>query len=555
MKKFLFEKDDIKKGAAAAIILLAVAFRLVLSYLQYVTIYPPLAPLDDDLMFKAAQSIVSGNWLGDYGFLTISKHMFFALWLAFLHVLKVPYLVGNMALWAAACGAATAAFAPVIKRRWAALALFLFLLYNPAASAQYATRIYRDAIFPSLCLMFFSAVAAVGLRSRLPVKKWRRWAALYGASYGCIYLRREDGIWVLPFALVALVVTAGLLVSRQGVRAAAVKTAAMLAPALISAAIIGGYCYMNWQHYGRFIVSDFTSREFKSAYGALTSLEQDNWHPMVSVPEDVRQDVYRAVEMFAPVEQALEEPLLVNGYKNEAIGDFPSGAFYWAFRQALAGLGVYDSPQKARDYYTQLTRQIQQAVDSGRLKTENGSTKLRKSTTPPIKARYVPRVMEETLAGFKVCMLFEQCDPLAERAVGRPDEIQPVERFVHQKGATALVPNTEIPYLSPVRSIAHTFLRVVNVLYKIFIPIAFVSSVMWQIKRLRQALADRKFALDDMLNIILLGFIGMALLRCAMIAFMEVSSFGIGTYVMYLSTVHPLLIVYSVLGMAKNFEY
>ena len=555
MKKFLFEKDDIKKSAAAVIILLAVAFRLVLSYLQYVTVYPPLAPLDDDLMFKAAQSIVSGNWLGDYGFLTISKHMFFALWLAFLHVLKVPYLVGNMALWAVACGVATAAFAPVIKKRWAALVLFLFLLYNPAASAQYATRIYRDAIFPSLCLMFFSAVAAVGLRSRLPVKKWRRWAALYGASYGCIYLRREDGIWVLPFALVALVVTAGLLVSRQGVRTAAVKTAAMLAPALISAAIIGGYCYMNWQYYGRFIVSDFTSREFKSAYGALTSLEQDNWHPMVAVPEDVRQDVYREVEMFAPVEQALEEPLLVNGYKNEAIGDFTSGAFYWALRQALASRGVYDSPQKARDYYTQLTRQIQQAVDSGRLKTENGSTKLRKSTTPPIKARYVPRVMAETLTGFKVCMLFEQCDPLAERAVGRPDEIQPVEQFVHQNGATALIPYTDIPYLSPVRNIAHKFLRAVNVIYKIFIPIAFVSSVMWQIKRLRQALTDRKFALDDMLNIILLGFIGMALLRCAMIAFMEVSSFGIGTYVMYLSTVHPLLIVYSVLGLVKNFEY
>ena len=310
MKKFLFEKDDIKKSAAAVIILLAVAFRLVLSYRQYVTIYPPLAPLDDDLMFRAAQSIVSGNWLGEYGYLTISKHMFFALWLAFLHVVKVPYLVGNMALWAAACGVAAAAFAPVLKRRWASLVLFLFLLYNPAASAQYATRIYRDAIFPALCLMFFSAVAAVGMRSRLPVKKWRRWAVLYGASYGCIYLRREDGIWVLPFGAVALVITAGLLVSRQGVRTAAVKTAAMLAPAAISALIIGGYCYMNWQYYGRFIVSDFTSREFKSAYGALTSLEQDNWHPMVSVPEDVRQDVYRAVEMFAPVEQALEEPRL-----------------------------------------------------------------------------------------------------------------------------------------------------------------------------------------------------------------------------------------------------
>ena len=36
-----------------------------------------------------------------------------------------------------------------------------------------------------------------------------------------------------------------------------------------------------------------------------------------------------------------------------------------------------------------------------------------------------------------------------------------------------------------------------------------------------------------------------ALLRCAMIAFMEVAAFHIGTYVMYLATVHPLLILFT----------
>ena len=43
----------------------------------------------------------------------------------------------------------------------------------------------------------------------------------------------------------------------------------------------------------------------------------------------------------------------------------------------------------------------------------------------------------------------------------------------------------------------------------------------------------------------MLGLLGMALLRCAMIGFVEVSSFGIGTSTMYLATVHPLLILYA----------
>ena len=66
---------------------------------------------------------------------------------------------------------------------------------------------------------------------------------------------------------------------------------------------------------------------------------------------------------------------------------------------------------------------------------------------------------------------------------------------------------------------------------------------------------NKKFDNESLLNIIMLGFVGMALLRCAMIAFVEVASFGIGTYVMYLSTVHPLLILYGFTGFCKSFEY
>ena len=40
------------------------------------------APLDDELMFRAAQAITAGEWLGAYDYLTLSKAMFFPVWLA-----------------------------------------------------------------------------------------------------------------------------------------------------------------------------------------------------------------------------------------------------------------------------------------------------------------------------------------------------------------------------------------------------------------------------------------------------------------------------------------
>ncbi|MBQ7903908.1 MAG: hypothetical protein IJ362_09270, partial [Oscillospiraceae bacterium] len=490
---------------------------------------------------------------GEYSWLALSKHAFFAVWLAFLHTVKVPYLVGNMALWALAAAAATLAVRPVVIKNWQKLFLFLGLLYNPAASAQYATRVYRDAIFPALCLVFFAGIAGVGLRYKDSIKKWIVWLALYGVSFGCIWLTREDGIWPLPFFAAAFVIIIILLVAEK--KKFVAKAVAMILPFALSAAIIGGYCHMNEKHYGRFIVSDFTSSEFKAAYGALTSLEQDNWHPLVTVPADVREDVYREVPVFAPVKEALAEPMLMNGYYNAAIGDFQSGAFYWALRSALSGLGVYETPQTAQAYYEQLTAGIQQAVNEGRLKTANGKTTLRKSVTPPIKMEYVPDVLAETIAGFKVAILFEQCTPLAEKAVGYPEEIEEVAQFIRQDGAVAMIENTDIPYLSPVRRIMHTVLEMFVLIYKICIPVMFIISLLWQIKKLRDDIMNRKSDSESMLNIILLGLVGMALLRCAMIAFVEVASFNIGTYVMYLSTVHPLIIMYSFVGFVKTFDY
>lgn len=553
MKKLLFKDNDIKKRVAITVAMLAVMLKLVLAYGQYATIYPPLAPIDDHLMFTAAQSIVNGNWLGEYSWLALSKHAFFAVWLAFLHAVKVPYLVGNMALWALAAAAATMAVRPVVTKNWQKLFLFLGLLYNPAASAQYATRVYRDAIFPALCLVFFAGIAGVGLRYKDSIKKWIVWLVLYGVSFGCIWLTREDGIWPLPFFAAAFVIIIILLVAEK--RKFVTKAVAMILPFALSAAIIGCYCHMNEKHYGRFIVSDFTSSEFKAAYGALASLEQDNWHPLVTVPADVREDVYREVPIFAPVKEALAEPMLMNGYYNAAIGDFQSGAFYWALRSALSGLGVYETPHTAQAYYEQLTAGIQQAVNEGRLKTANGRTTLRKSVTPPIKMEYVPDVLAETFAGFKVAILFEQCTPLAEKAVGYPEEIEEVAQFIRQDGAVAMIENTDIPYLSPVRRIMHTVLEMFVLIYKICIPVMFIISLLWQIKKLRDDIMNRKFDSESMLNIILLGLVGMALLRCAMIAFVEVASFNIGTYVMYLSTVHPLIIMYSFVGFVKTFDY
>lgn len=541
--------NDIKKSTLIWGILLLTAFRLFLAYTQYATITPPLAPIDDDLMFKTAQSISQGKWFGAYNYLTLSKHAFFSIWLAFLNFIKLPYLVGNAALWAVASATFLSAISGAIKQNHVKLFTFAGFLYNPVMWAQFSTRIYRDSIFPSLCLLFFASIIAIGLRYKKNIKSWAGYLIISGISFGCIYLTREDGIWVLPFAVVAAAVVI-FLAFKEKDKYRKIKAVAILLPILISTSIILSYNYMNFQHYGRFITSDFTSGDFEKAYGALTSIEQENWHPLVGVPKDVREKLYKEVPSFAPVEEALEEPLLKNGYYNKTLGDFPSGGFHWALRNALQNLGEYDSPQKAQQYYKTLYSEIETAVEEGRLPAKN----LRRGITPPIKPQYILPVIAEGANSFKTSILFEQCDPLATKAVGTPEGIAEVEKYIHQKGGTILKENSEEVYLTPLQKLTHGFMAAMNMVYKICIPIMFLLSVMWQIKQLIADVTHKRFDTTSMLNLIMLGLILMAILRCFMIAFVEVASFNIGTYVMYLSTVHPLLIGYSFIGFCKTFE-
>ena len=66
----------------------------------------------------------------------------------------------------------------------------------------------------------------------------------------------------------------------------------------------------------------------------------------------------------------------------------------------------------------------------------------------------------------------------------------------------------------------------------------------------RAAYTEDRFIFEEVTWLLLFGILGIALLRCAMIAFVEVSSFGIGTSTMYLATVHPLFSLYAFVSVA-----
>ena len=527
-----------------------VLIKLVLASFQMAYTWVGGAPLDDELMFRAANAISAGDWLGAYDYLTLSKSMFFALWLAFLHALHLPYLIAGQALWCGASLLTAQAFFLWLQKagrgNWARLALFAALAFNPAVSAAYSLRVYRDNIFPALCLFCIGGFCGAVIRAALApdARRWP-WLLAAGAGLAAGYLNREDaGLFLLPFAVLA---TAALVWLTLRQHHFARLTALFLPYALLGAGILA-FCGLNYQHYGVFALSDFSGGSFANAMGAMYRVAApEGYTPLVGVTTGTRELLYENVPELEPLEYWLEEdPQLQNDFRDPELDDYRVGSFYWAIRRAAQYEGIYDTAAGAEAYWQGVADRINALCDDGTLPSWTGQ---RSSTTPPIRGEYVLPVLAESARGAVWALTFQDCAPYETlRSIGTEEDFTAWTGYLNCPVNGAAEAGKDTPYYSPWQKMAFGVLEGIRYVYAALLPLAFLYTLYLNLKNIPVVFKSRcSGAVLPWAMLWVLLF--MAALRCAMIAFVEVSSFGIGTSTMYLATVHPLLILFAAVGV------
>lgn len=531
---------------------LLVCLRCALSGFQQAYIWVGGAPLDDELMFRAANAITAGQWLGAYDYLTLSKAMFFPVWLALLHALHLPYLVSGAALWCAASALAAFAFAPLWRQKPAGtaraytLALFAALAFLPSSCAAYTLRVYRDNIFPALCLVFFAGMAGAALRAVLaPQRRLWPWLLAAGAGLACAYLDREDaGLFLLPFAAVATVILLAVLARarRWGACAAQALPYALLAAAVLT------FCGLNRQYYGVFALSDFSEGPFAAAMGAMMRVDTKSEEPLLSVPADAREQIYAAAPQLGPLAYWLEEDAqMQNDFRDPELDDYRAGSFYWAIRRAAQYEGIYAGAGTAAAYWQDVADTLNAACDAGTLPSRTGE---RAATNQPVRAAYVAPTLAETARSVAHVLFFADCAPYETlRSIGTEEDIAQWTAYLGCGVNSAAEAGKDTPYYSPYQKLAFGVMEAIAWVYRALLWAVLLAALICHFGALRGVLR-RRTAADTVPWLLLLGLLGMALLRCAMIAFVEVSSFGIGTSTMYLATVHPLLLLYAFAALA-----
>lgn len=564
IKNFLIDRErrDLSRAGLTLCVCLLCILRLLLSVQGRVFLVPEGSPIDDQLMYNAAVSISEGRWLGDYQYNTIAKHMFFSVWLAVIHQLGIPYFVANAALALAGAWVMASALYPLLKKRSWVLGAFALLAFCPVGFDQYNHRVYRDSITVALLLLAFGGVIGCVLRAipsadeATPDKKHRTvafwcYSVIGGLGLGAGWLNREDGIWQLPFAVCLVLLSALALVKTQGLRKSLNKLAGFCLPFILLAGCLATYAGMNLKYYDRFLISELSAKEFTTAYGMLTGIEDENTGACRPITRATRQKLYDNSDFFAALEPYWESSTVLNGYGSTKTGEY-GGSFYYGLRLASQLAGQYTDPLETKAYYETIAAELRRLEEEGVIKITHSSA----STVPYWRSEYFVPTIKELGNGLVMSLLCLDFDPRPQPSIYDPDmtDLEAMLEWLNADMVRGYIAGTDQPYYNALQRLAFLAETGLCWIWRLLILPAsacglWFTFAYWK-KGFRYLFSGAHTPEPTFFVWILLwGLLLSAVLRCGLMAYMEVTAFRIGTYLMYQSTAVPLLGLFGLLGM------
>lgn len=328
---------------------------------------------DDWIMVHMADALRKGQWLGEYNDLTLTKGMFFPLYLAVINFLHLSYLNVTALLYTVSCILFVYALRPLLKKDWACLVLYLALLWNPVSySVQAFQRVYRNSISYIQVLLIFGGLLALWLRRRDPVRKQLLWLLTAAAGMVSFFYTREDAIWVEPFLIVFVLVYLGtmfFLWRKEHAKAYAVKAVLVLLPFLCVWGAGQLIAQENYNHYNIRLTNELQKGGFAEMYKSMMAVKPEEDIPGVTM---TREKVARMCDECPTLKEL--EPYIhssrlywAGSEENEKDWEVRDGWVFWIFRTALMQAGYYTDGETVNQVCLQIRDELETAMDEGRL--------------------------------------------------------------------------------------------------------------------------------------------------------------------------------------------
>lgn len=330
---------------------------------------------DDGLFVSSAESILSKQWLGTYNDKTLSKGVAGITLIAISSISKIPFLLIQQIIYFIVCISIIRMLSNIIKNKNILLLIFLILLMNPISYSDAFSFVYRDGLYTCLIMLLISHSFQIFFNYKEDRKKLLLYSVLFGITYGLIYLCREETNSLTPYLICAGIITLSFILFDKKCEYKVQRILCVIAiPVMISIIMITTVSTINYIYYGRFITNDFTSKDFKDAYGAITRIKQKNYIKRVPLNKESREELYKISPTFKELKPFLEGK--GKKYFNNPIEDYQEGFLYWAIREAAYELGYYKNAKTSKAFYIKLSKEINNLCDKKKIECRSKRSSL-----------------------------------------------------------------------------------------------------------------------------------------------------------------------------------
>lgn len=499
------------------------------------------AGYDDALFVRLGNAISRGRWLGAYDALTLAKGPGYPLFMAGCRVIHLPLFLGQHLLYIGFCATFVWAVQPWLRYRLAGVLLFALLLFNPISfHTGEMSRVVREGIYPALGGLVLASAIGLALRSGGPTRKQWVWSCGMGFWLGLFWITREEGIWILPAVILLLGWAAVMAVRSRDARP--VRLAAVIVPVGVCLVIVNSICLVNLIKYGEYTTVEFKSRDFVDAYGALTRIGTGQKPALVPVPRASRELAYRASPTFARLQTYLEGPpsrMWIEASQGVGVkNDIAGGWFMWALRDAAFDSEHFTSARDAMRFYRHVAKEINRACDGGQIP----AGPRRSSMVPPFERRYVPALLNSAVQGFKGLLSLDGFTPGARYSGGVEEGLKLFARTTRSEIAPSAPPGERAKFPAHEGTVRYRLREWLGAGYAHAVPVLVVLAALILVIR-----ALHLWRRQPLLLLAAVSVAGVVLLRLAILAWIDVTSFG-GMILLYLSPMHPMVLAFIGVG-------
>ncbi len=556
-------------------VLAVVVVRLALGVSMPLCIHAGAA-YDDAWAVRAADFISQGQWLGPYDSIALIKNPGFPLFLAVCRALHIDYLLGATLLTIGATLFFMWAVRPFFRRRWLFFLVLVVILFCPVGFATDTfQRVYRNSISAAQALIVFGGflgmyVRLKGLHTPDPLRLsdkpiWRNvenpwlrvlpWSVIGSLGLAWMWVTREDGVWVLPFVVVAALVMAAV-VLRKRLKKALTGASCVLClicivlPFAVTGATVGIISGVNQQAYGVSTTAEINSGNFARMVKDLYAIQPDEepFNQRVACTHESLQRAYAASPTLASIKDEVEDCFYNFGdvIDNDAGDDEVNGGeFFWVFRRAADAAGLYADARTADAFYGKVADELEAAFASGKLPQRDT---LPSSIMTPWRADFAPQLAPTFTQILLQAIGYGDvtCQPYA--AQGTADGIAYFEQVTGNGGYTSGEP---VPQGCAAGEAVIAVYRIVGPTIGVLGLVCALASLVWWVRGLRQP--QRPEWLGPLVLCVFALFLGACTLFAGL-AYSRVSSFIPINFYYYASAAYPLLLAaggLSITGMVK----